>query len=194
MCVCVLRHPICVKAGVTSPHHLLAGPVPLLHGSQLPWQAALGGCAGVCGGRQPRLQRQSGCWCCKCRLLFGIIFFCLCQVWLCKKRDIVYLKCKADSPVSTYARQKHLVCTFQIVALSKGGCNVNQIILNASIQHQPVLSLLFLSLPLLPLSLHVLVIYVSYLCCHHPCWCDFTVCVCISIQLGGVDHVIGRCF
>lgn len=44
------RPPICAQVGVTSPHHLLAGPIPLLHGSQLSWQAALGGCTGVCGG------------------------------------------------------------------------------------------------------------------------------------------------
>lgn len=49
----VCRHTVCVEAGVPSTHYLLAGPVHLLHGSQLPWQAALGGCPGVCGGRQP---------------------------------------------------------------------------------------------------------------------------------------------
>lgn len=32
---CICRHPVCAEAGVTSPHYLLARPVPLLYGSQL---------------------------------------------------------------------------------------------------------------------------------------------------------------
>lgn len=51
----VLRHPIRAEAGVAPAHHLLAGPVALLHGSQLPRQAALGGRPGVGGGHQPRV-------------------------------------------------------------------------------------------------------------------------------------------
>lgn len=73
LCVCFFffRHPICAEAGVTSPHHLLAGPVPLLHGSQLSRQATLGGCSGVCGGWQPWISRQSGFRCCEyCACMF----------------------------------------------------------------------------------------------------------------------------
>jgi len=44
------RHPIHFKAGIPSPHHMLARPVPLLHGSQFPRQTALGGSVGVCRG------------------------------------------------------------------------------------------------------------------------------------------------
>lgn len=56
------RHPIHLKAGVSPPHHLLAWPVPILHGSQLPRQAALGGCPGVSRSRQQGLQGQGGGW------------------------------------------------------------------------------------------------------------------------------------
>lgn len=43
------RCSLCPKTGVPLSHSLLAWTVSLLHGSQFPRQAALGGCHGVCG-------------------------------------------------------------------------------------------------------------------------------------------------